>query len=88
MVNISFPGTIECEDPRNFLELRPVEEFRHTPIVPISESYMKKHKEMLERHHRRQFVFEVSTEKVINWVLVSASLAVGAYMIHMVLQKE
>ncbi len=36
MVNISIPGTIECEDPRNFMELRPVEEFRHTPLVPIS----------------------------------------------------
>ena len=88
MVNISFPSTIECEDPRNFLELRPVEEFHHTPIAPISESYMKKHKDKLEKHHMRQFVFEVSIEKVINWVLVSASLAVGVDMIHMVLQKE
>jgi hypothetical protein len=38
------------------MELRPVEEFRNTPIIPISESAMKKHKEKLEEYHRRQMV--------------------------------
>lgn len=51
------PGSIEAEDPRNFMELRPIEEFRNTPIIPIAESTMKKHKERLEEYHRSQFVF-------------------------------
>lgn len=61
MVNISIPGSIEVEDPRNFMELRPIEEFRHTPLIPISEQAMQKHKEMLEEYHRRQFVFEIKS---------------------------
>lgn len=36
VVNLSMPGSIEAEDPRNFMELRPVEEFRNTPIIPIA----------------------------------------------------
>jgi hypothetical protein len=87
-VNISIPGTIEVEDPRNFMELRPIEEFRHTPLIPISESYMKKHKEMLERYHRKQFVFEVSTESIISWVLMFGCLGIAGYMISLVMEKE
>ncbi len=49
---------------------------------------MQKHKEMLERYHRKQFVFEVSTEKVLNWVLIAACLGVAGYMINLILQRE
>jgi hypothetical protein len=36
-LNLSMPGTIENEHPHRFLKnLRPVEEFRHTPLIPIS----------------------------------------------------
>jgi hypothetical protein len=44
VVNLSVPGSIEAEDPRNFMELRPVEEFRNTPIIPITDSAMQRHK--------------------------------------------
>lgn len=38
-VNFSIPGTIEAEHPHKFIQnLRPVEEFRHTPLIPISDS--------------------------------------------------
>lgn len=49
---------------------------------------MQKHKEMLERYHRKQFVFEVSTEKVLNWALIAACLGVAGYMINLILQRE
>lgn len=49
---------------------------------------MQKHKEMLERYHRKQFVFEVSTEKALNWILIAGCLGVAAYMINVILQKE
>lgn len=35
-LNLSMPGAIENEHPHRFLKLRPVEEFRHTPVIPIS----------------------------------------------------
>lgn len=43
-VNTDIPGSIEVVHPNKFLpNLRPVEDFRHTPIIPISEKDMRKH---------------------------------------------
>lgn len=37
-LNLNMPGVMENEHPHKFLSnLRPVEEFRHTPLIPISE---------------------------------------------------
>ncbi len=44
-LNLDLPGCIELEHPNRFLELRKVEEFRHTPIVPIPESWMFHYKQ-------------------------------------------
>jgi hypothetical protein len=49
---------------------------------------MKKHQEMLEEYHRKQFVFEVKSETIINFLLVGSAMGVCAYMIYLVLQKE
>ena len=36
-LNLSMPGAIENEHPHRFLKgLRPIEEFRNTPLIPIS----------------------------------------------------
>jgi hypothetical protein len=36
-LNLSMPGSIENEHPHRFLKnLRPIEDFRHTPLIPIS----------------------------------------------------
>ena len=44
-VNTDIPGAIELVHPNKFLpNLRPVEEFRHTPIIPISERDLLKYK--------------------------------------------
>jgi len=36
-MNIHIPGMVEMEDPNRYLDikLRKVEEFRHTPLIPI-----------------------------------------------------
>lgn len=37
-VNFNMPGAVELEHPHKFmLNLRPIEEFRHTPLIPISD---------------------------------------------------
>ena len=44
-VNTDIPGALELVHPNKFLpNLRPVEEFRHTPIIPISERDLFKYK--------------------------------------------
>lgn len=56
VINFNIPGSVENENPNSFLQLRPIEEFRHTPLIPIADSAMRKYKEMLEEYHRRAFV--------------------------------
>lgn len=37
-ININMPGSMENEHPHKFLQnLRPIEEFRNTPLIPISD---------------------------------------------------
>jgi hypothetical protein len=39
---MNMPGSMENEHPHKFLkDLRPIEEFRNTPLVPISDRQMK-----------------------------------------------
>jgi len=47
--------------------LRPIEEFRHTPLIPISEKIMEEHKKKLEEYHRGGLYFEVKKETVANY---------------------
>jgi len=43
-LNFDIPGAIETVHPNKFLpNLRPIEEFRHTPIIPLSDKEMKLH---------------------------------------------
>ncbi len=67
-ININLPGTMENEHPHKFLQnLRPIEEFRNTPLIPVSDRLMKEHKEMLERYHRSAFMFEIKRETIANY---------------------
>jgi hypothetical protein len=87
-MNINIPACIEMEDPRAFMQIRPIHEFRHTPLVPIDEGAMRRHKEMLERHHRKGFVFEVSRESILNYLLVAAAGLVLLYLVRNILKRE
>jgi len=70
-ININMPGTMENENPHRFLQnLRPIEEFRNTPLIPISDRQMREHKEMLERYHRSAFMFEVKKETIANYGII------------------
>ena len=61
---------MENEHPHRFIEhLRPIEEFRNTPLIPISEKQLNEHKEMLERYHRSGFFFEIKKEAIANYSL-------------------
>jgi|JI6StandDraft_1071083.scaffolds.fasta_scaffold88630_2 hypothetical protein len=87
-MNINLPGAIENENPNSFLQLRPIEEFRHTPLIPISESAMRNYKEMLQEYHRRAFVLEIKKESIINFGLVLVASSICFYLIREVVRKE
>jgi hypothetical protein len=83
------PGTIENEHPHKFLpNLRPIEEFRNTPLIPISDRQMSDFKGRLDAYHRRGFYFEVKRETIYNVILVSIAAFIGLQMIRMVLKRE
>lgn len=83
------PGAIELEHPHKFLkDLRPIEEFRHTPLIPISERQLKEHQQKAEALSRRGFYFEIKKDTVYNWILVAIAMTIGFYMISLVIKKE
>jgi len=45
-----------------FLDLRPIEEFRHTPVVPIPEKEIKEYKKKIEDKNRMGVYFEVKKQ--------------------------
>lgn len=48
-VNFNMPGAVELEHPHKFLrDLRPIEDFRHTPLIPISDRQMREHQQKVE----------------------------------------
>jgi hypothetical protein len=64
------PGCIETENPNRFIKnLRPIEEFRNTPIIPVSDGEMRRFKERLENYHREIFYFEVKKETLFNYCI-------------------
>ena len=88
-LNINLPGTMEAEHPHKFMQnLRPIEEFRHTPLIPVSQKQMKEFLERVLAYHRRGFFFEVKKETIMNYVILGAAVAMGSYMIRLVLKKE
>ncbi len=44
------------------LDLRPIEEFRHTPVIPISEKDLKDYKKKIEDKNRMGVFFEVKKQ--------------------------
>jgi hypothetical protein len=44
--------------------LRPIEEFRHTPIVPISEKEIREYQKKVEEKRRTGVYFEVKKQTV------------------------
>lgn len=69
------PGAIENVHPNKFiaskciknlsnLALRPVEEFRHTPIIPISEKELKEHKEKIAAANRKGYYVEIKKDTI------------------------
>ncbi|KAL4453346.1 hypothetical protein ABPG74_017553 [Tetrahymena malaccensis] len=88
-VNFNMPGAIELEHPHKFLkELRPIEEFRHTPLIPISEKQMREHQQKVEALSRRGFYYEIKKDTIYNWLLASVAISIGLYMISLVIKKE
>ncbi len=49
---------------RVILDLRPVDEFRHTPIIPISEKDLADHKKKVDEANRKGYYVEIKKDTI------------------------
>lgn len=63
--NIDLPGNLEDVHPLKFdANLRPIEDFKYTPVVPIPEKEIIEHKKKIEERRRREEYFELDKSKL------------------------
>lgn len=48
----------------DFIDLRPIEEFRHTPIIPISEKDLADNRRKIEERNRRGVYVEIKKDTI------------------------
>ena len=87
-VNTDIPGAIELVHPNKFLpNLRPVEEFRHTPIIPISERDLLKYKQEVEAKNRKGYYVEIRKDTIYFYTIASLTLGMLFYAFLMANEK-
>jgi len=78
--NPDMPGAIELVHPNKFLpNLRPVEDFRHTPIIPISEKDIMANKKKIEERNRKGYYVEIKKETLYFYTIAVISLSIIFY---------
>eukprot|EP00354_Favella_ehrenbergii_P000572 CAMPEP_0170454270 /NCGR_PEP_ID=MMETSP0123-20130129/2583_1 /TAXON_ID=182087 /ORGANISM="Favella ehrenbergii, Strain Fehren 1" /LENGTH=182 /DNA_ID=CAMNT_0010716937 /DNA_START=401 /DNA_END=949 /DNA_ORIENTATION=+ len=88
-VNTDIPGAIEVVHPNKFLpNLRPVEEFRHTPIIPISEKDLFKYKQDVEERNRKGYYVEIRKDTIYFYTISFLTLGMLFYAFLMVNEKQ
>ena len=67
-LNISLPACIETENPNRFIKnLRPVELFRNTPVIPVTDLEISRWKQRIQQYHQNVFFFEVNKSTLFNY---------------------
>lgn len=75
-INFNMPGAIELEDVNRFIpDLRPIEDFPHTPLVPIDSKATQLFEEAKRRKKERLMYFSLSKEQVGTAVILAAAFA-------------
>ena len=87
--NPDMPGAIELVHPNKFLpNLRPVEEFRHTPVIPISEKDLAEHRRKVEEANRKGYYVEIKKDTIYFYMIASLSLGIIVYAFMMMTEKQ
>ena len=87
--NPDIPGAIELVHPNKFLpNLRPVEDFRNTPIIPISEKDILENKKKIEERNRKGYYVEIKKDTLYFYTIACISLGIVFYTFLMVNEKQ
>ncbi len=88
-INISLPGCIETENPNRFIrDLRPIEDFRHTPVIPVSDAEIRRWQDRMASYHKNIFFFEVKKETIFNYFIFAVILYCGLFLVKVALDKQ
>lgn len=68
--------------------MRPVEEFRHTPLIPISERDQSKYKQDVEQRNRKGYYVEIRKDTIYFYTIASITLGMLFYAFLMVNEKQ
>lgn len=87
--NPDIPGAIELVHPNKFLpNLRPVEDFRHTPLIPISEKELLDHKRKIEERNRQGYYVEIRKDTIYFYTITMLGFAIVLYVFVMVNETQ
>ena len=87
--NPDMPGALELVHPNKFLpNLRPVEDFRHTPIIPISEKDILANKKKIEERNRKGYYVEIKKETLYFYTIGIISLSIIFYTFLVINDKQ
>ena len=87
--NPDIPGAIELVHPNKFLpNLRPIEDFRHTPIIPISEKEMQANKKRIEDKNRKGYYVEIKKDTLYFYTIACLSVSIIFYTFLLVNDKQ
>ena len=68
--------------------MRPVEEFRHTPLIPISEKDLLQHKQKIDERNRKGYYVEIKKDTIYFYTIALLSLGTVFYTFLMVNEKQ
>ena len=87
--NPDIPGAIELVHPNKFLpNLRPVDDFRQTPIIPISERDILEHKRKIEEKNRKGYYVEIKKDTIYFYTIACLSVSIIFYTFLVVNDKQ
>ena len=70
------------------VDLRPVEEFRHTPLIPISERDLFNYKQEVEQRNRKGYYLEVRKDTIYFYTISFLTLGMLFYAFLMMNEKQ
>lgn len=88
-VNTDMPGSLELVHPNKFLaNLRPVEDFRFTPIIPISEKDLKENQRKIDEKNRKGYYVEIKKDTIYFYTIAFLTLGIIFYTFLMINEKQ
>jgi hypothetical protein len=81
--NQDLPGAIENVHPNKFIaNLRPVDEFRHTPLIPIPEKDLRELQKKIDARNRKGYFVEIKKQTLYYYAITSFVFLTIAYVFY------